>query len=122
MDTGLVDEPSERHRNVGRHGYTPTVSTVTSDIERDVYRGGYGHSAERGDGREASSPRFAELAFGEFAFDLKSNDEEEQRHQAVVDNVTQVEAQPVARCEAPRQIATASRRSPSRVSSPKQAR
>ena len=48
------------------------------------------HAAERGERRQRDCTPVAELADDELALDLHPDDEEEQRHQQVVDDVREV--------------------------------
>ena len=50
----------------------------------------------RGDRRERGAARLAQLAVDELALDLEPDDEEEERHQAVVDPLLQREVERVA--------------------------
>ena len=50
-----------------------------------------------GDRRERGAARLSELTFDELTLDLEPDDEEEQRHQPVVDPLPQREIEGVAR-------------------------
>ena len=69
---------------------------VPADVDRDVDQGGHDHAADGGDRRQRGGPRVAQLALDELALDLEADDEEEDRHQRVVDPLLQVEVDRVA--------------------------
>ena len=59
--------------------------------EREVDQRGSDHPADRGDDRRGEPATLAQLAHVELAADLEPDDEEEERHQPVVDPVPQIE-------------------------------
>ena len=79
----------EREGDVGRHGDAPTVGARAADVERQVEQRRDDHAAE---GAAAGRPPPGARAAGrdQLALDLQADDEEEQRHQAVVDPVAEV--------------------------------
>ena len=72
-------------------GMPQPVGAVSAGVER---RGrssaGHDHPAERGHRRQRHGPPVAELADDELPLDLHPDDEEEDRHQQVVDDVDEV--------------------------------
>jgi hypothetical protein len=78
---------ANRERNVGRHRDAPARSAGAGRVERRVNPGGHDHAAEcASDGEYGVSPR-GELSDQHLALDLEADQEEEDRHQAVVDPV-----------------------------------
>ena len=65
----------------------PAPPAVTSDEQRDRQH----HAADRGDRRQRGGAPVAQLADDQLALDLEPDDEEEHRHQPVVDPVVQVQ-------------------------------
>ena len=63
------------------------IATAGEQHEHDRRRDRPGHGRER---RKRRGPPVAQLAVDELTLDLQSDDEEEHRHQAVVDPVLQV--------------------------------
>ncbi len=70
--------------DVGRHGHTEPAG-LPSEIDDDVDRRRHDHATECGEGRQCRSAPIAEFAVDELTFDLESDDEEEQRHEPIVD-------------------------------------
>ena len=81
---------AEREGDVGRHRDAPPVAPRTAADDRGVDRRRDDHPADRGEHRQRRGPTILQLAGDELALDLEADDEEEQRHQAVVDEVLQV--------------------------------
>ena len=63
-------------------------------VEGEEDAGRHDHPAERGDRRQGDRPAVAELADDQLALDLHPDDEEEHRHQQVVDEVAEVLLEP----------------------------
>ena len=82
-------EHAERERDVGGHGHAPPVRALAAGVPRGVDERRHDHPAERGDRRQRGVSAIAELALDELALDLESDDEEEQRHEPVVDPVAE---------------------------------
>ena len=82
-------EHADGHRDVGGHRDAPAVDGVAAGVDREVDQGGDQHPADRGDGRERGASGLPQLALDELALDLEPDDEEEQRHQPVVDPLAQ---------------------------------
>ena len=66
-------------------GIAHPADAVAAGVDGEVEQAGHDHPADRGDGREGGAPRLAQLAVDELALDLQPDDEEEDRHQPVVD-------------------------------------
>ena len=79
---------AERERGVGRDHDPPALARVAR--EREVGERGHDHPADRRRDRNADTAAVAELAHVELAADLEPDDEEEERHQAVVHPVAEV--------------------------------
>ena len=75
--------------DVRGHRDTPATRGVGAGVEDRVDGRGHHHAAERGDDRQRCRTRVAELSEDELALDLERDDEEEDRHQAVVDDVAE---------------------------------
>ena len=109
----VVDDRDRQHEQLHARRDAVAEQREHADGERDVRRGrdrparrlrcargdrqederGEHHAAEGGeDGQRRGAP-VAQLAADELAFDLQADDEEEDRHQAVVDPVAQIEVQ-----------------------------
>ena len=69
------------------HPRAPSPPAVSSDEDRDRQR----HAADGGDRRQRRGAPVAQLAHHQLALDLQPDDEEEHRHQPVVDPVVQVQ-------------------------------
>ena len=87
----LADHGEYGHgeRDVGGEWDTPTACTLTTSVDQHVDRSRHDHAAGGGDRRECGAARISELADDEFTLDLEAGDEEEDRHQCVVDPVRQ---------------------------------
>ena len=75
---------------------------VTAGVDGEVDQRRDDHPADGGDRRHRRLPAVAQLAVDQLALDLQADDEEEDRHQPVVDPLPQVELDAVAadaRCE-----------------------
>jgi len=81
-------ENADRERDVGGRRDAPPPGGGMPEVERreDARR----NSADGGRQRKGSSPRLAELTSVNLPMDLESNDEEEDRHHAVVDPEVQI--------------------------------
>ncbi len=85
-------EQAERERRVGRHRHAPAVRRGAAGVEREVDRDRHGHAAERRPATGSDDrPPLAQLAEVELAPRLEADDEEEERHQAAVHPVAQVQ-------------------------------
>ena len=62
----------------------------STGVEGEVDQCGHDHAAEGGHRRQGGLAAIAQLADGPLAFDLQADDEEEDRHQPVVDDVVEV--------------------------------
>ena len=82
---------ADRERDVGRHRHAPADDAGLAEVEPDVDQRRDHHAAERADGRQGGALPAGELADQELALDLQADDEEEHRHQHVVDPVRQRE-------------------------------
>ena len=77
-------------------GIAHPEEAVATGVDGEEHRGGHDHPADRSDGGEGGAPRLAQLAVDELALDLQPDDEEEDRHQALVDPPAEVEGELVA--------------------------
>ena len=96
-------EHAERERGVGRHRGSPAVRRRMAGVEREVDRDGHDHAADPGEQRQREAAALAQLAHVELAARLEADDEEEERHQPVVDPVPHVLRQAGA-ADADRQV------------------
>ncbi len=84
---------AERKGDVGGGGNGPAAQRRRiAEIERDIDQSRRDHPAQRRDGGQGAPRPGRELALDEFALDLQSDDQEEQRHKPVIDPVADVEA------------------------------
>ena len=81
---------AERERRVRGHHGPPAVRGATAGVEGEVDQHGRGHPADSGDERQRHAAALAQLAHVELAARFEPDDEEEERHQPVVDPVAQV--------------------------------
>ena len=96
----------------------PAPPALTAGVDR----GGHDHAAERGDDRQGHRPEVAQPAVHDLALDLDADEQEEHRHQGVVDPGLQrevVEVQQVAELDAQRRRPQVEVRSPATASSPR---
>ncbi len=89
-------EAPHRKSDVRRHGNGPSHAAWARVVESHEDGRRHDHPAHGGDGGQGRSRRRAELAAGELPFDLHSHDDEEERHQPVVDELEHREARPKA--------------------------
>ena len=124
VDRGAEEaEDADRHGDVGGHGDAPARGTVAAGVERGVDRGRHEHPADRGDRRQRGASRLAQLALDQFALDLQPDDEEEHRHQPVVDPLPEIEIEDVpAEVDRRAGCSTGRRRTAATASSPTPAR
>ena len=94
---------AEGEGRVGRHRGAPAVRRCLSGVDREVDEHRHGESAERGQHRDRHAAPVAQLAQVELALRLEPDHQEEQRHEALVDPVAQVERQRVV-ADADRQV------------------
>ncbi len=78
-------QDAEGERDVGRHRDTPTPDARCPGVECDEDERGHDHATERRGDRKGGSPPALQLADDEFALDLETDEEEEDRHEQVVD-------------------------------------
>jgi hypothetical protein len=62
----------------------------TTRVERQVQADGTRHGGHRHEGERGEAPALAQLPDGDLALGLEPDDEEEERHQPLVDPVAQV--------------------------------
>ena len=94
---GVSDrDGAERERGVRRHRRSPAVGARAAGVEREIDHDRNGHAPERRRRGNRQPPTFAQLAEVELALGLEPDDQEEQRHQPLVDPVAQVERDAVA--------------------------
>ena len=84
-------EDAERERGVGADRDAPALRVGRTAVEREIDERRRDDAADRGDDRRRQTPPLAQLAHVELAPDLEADDEEEERHQAVVDPVAEVQ-------------------------------
>ena len=80
---------AEREGDVRCHGDAPAGRAGAPGVERGIQQRGDHHAAQRPGDRERGPLEGGELAGQHLALDLESHQEEEHRHQAVVDQVVQ---------------------------------
>lgn len=98
-------ERPESERDVSRHRDPPAVGALAASVEGGVAQGRYQHPSDGRRDREHGFPSVRELTDEELALDLQADGEEENRHEAIVDPVTQVELQhPLAQRQAQRHV------------------
>ncbi len=83
-------ERPEGERGVGRHRRSPAVGRRVTRVDHEIDRDGHGHPAEPGEQRQGEAPALAQLPQVELAARLEADDEEEERHQPVVQPVLEV--------------------------------
>ena len=84
-------EDAEGERGVGPDRDAPALRAGCAAVEREVDQRRRDDAADRGDDRCREPAAFAQLAHVELAPDLQADDEEEERHQPVVDPVAQLQ-------------------------------
>ncbi len=89
-------EHAQGEGRVRAHGNAPTPSGRLASVEGEVDERGQDHSADGRDDRHGDPLALAELAHVQLAANLEPDDKEEERHQAIVDPVPQVEHEFVA--------------------------
>ena len=80
-------ERTDQERGVGGDHHTPRVGVLTGRVEQQEDARGYRESGDRGDDGHRRPGPVGELADGELARHLQADDEEEERHEAVVDQM-----------------------------------
>ena len=75
--------------DVGGHRDAPTLLPRIAGGDRQVEARGHHHATDRGEQRQQRGSPVAQFAHGELPLDLEADDEEEERHQAVVDDMAQ---------------------------------
>jgi len=83
----------EREGDVGGHRDAPAVGTAAAGIEAGVDQRRRHHAPDGGCDRQHRLVPLGQFADEKLALDLESDTEEEDRHQSVVDPVTQVQTQ-----------------------------
>jgi hypothetical protein len=78
-------QDADREGDVGRHRHAPAAAAGAAGVERGIDDGRRQHAAHRGEQRQRRPAQVAELSLVHLAPDLEAHDEEEDRHQAVVD-------------------------------------
>ncbi len=92
---GRADERQgpEEERGVAADDDAPPVGRLPAGVHRQVEQGRQHQPADAGEHGQDEAAPLGELADGEVAAHLEADDEEEQRHQAVVDPVAEVHRQ-----------------------------
>ena len=95
LDRGRDTRTEERDHtegegDIGRHRNAPPCATGTAGVESGVQQCRHEHAAERGHRRKGEGTSVTELSDDQLTLDLHPDDEEEQRHEQVVDDVAQV--------------------------------
>ena len=80
---------AEGEGDVRRHGDAPAAVPRPAGVQRRVEQRRHDHSAERSRDGQRRLPDGGELAGEHLALDLEADDEEEHRHQPVVDQMVQ---------------------------------
>ncbi len=93
---GHQPQHTESQGGVGRHRRPPAVRPGAARIEGEEDQNGHGHSADRRGHRDRDPLPLAELSRVELTLGLEPHHQEEERHQALVDPVAQVEGDPPA--------------------------
>ncbi len=83
-------QQAERERRVGRHRGAPAVRAPAAGVEGQVDGDGDEHAPEPGHDGQRQARAIAQLAEIELALGLQADDQEEERHEAVVDPLAQV--------------------------------
>ena len=84
-------EETQRKRRVGGHCSSPAMPSRTAEIEGQVDGYRQSHAAKGCHQRDHHVAPLPQLTYREFALGLEPDDEEEERHQALVHPVTQVQ-------------------------------
>ena len=82
-------DDTERKRDVGGHRDPPPTPTVTAGRERREDQCRHDHAAECGHGGQRGGLPITEVAGDQLTFDLQANDEEEECHEQVVDEMSE---------------------------------
>ena len=94
---GALSDETERGEGEGDvrgdRDRPPVHVAVADEVDRQVRERGAHHRPERGGDRQRRIAAVAQRAEDELAFDLQGDDVEEDRHQAVVHHVQQIEVQ-----------------------------
>ena len=79
---------AEREGDVGRDGDGPAARLPAGkDVHREVDEGGHADAAHRGEHRQGRLPGAAQLADGHLVLELDPHEQEEHRHEEVVDEL-----------------------------------
>ena len=89
-DTALEQsQAADGECDVCRHRDSPASAPGPSSGERKEDRGGNRHASESSERRQQRAGRSSQLAANQLALDFETDDEEEDRHQDVVDEFSQ---------------------------------
>lgn len=78
-------EHADGERDVCGRGYCPAMAASRHAVEAQINQGGNGNAAESRHNREHGLVEFAECTLMELATNLQAHDQEEDRHQRVID-------------------------------------
>jgi hypothetical protein len=81
------EDDGDREGDVGGHRDSPTPRGFRAGVEERVDERGHHHAADGSDDRQCGSTTVAQLSEDELALDLERDHEEEDRHEAVVDDL-----------------------------------
>ena len=85
---GLDDrQRTDEERGVGGDHHSPRLRVLARRVEQQEDDGRHGQARDRGDDGHRRPGAIGELTDGELARDFETDDEEEERHQAVVDQM-----------------------------------
>jgi hypothetical protein len=84
-------QDSEREGGVGRHRGAPAMGPAAAPVEREVDPNRHRHPTRRRDNRDRHAAPLSKLPGVELALGLEADDEEEERHQALIDPMPEIE-------------------------------
>ena len=94
---GLDDRKrADEERGVGGDHHSPRLRVLARRVEQQEDDGRHGEARDRGDDRHRRPGAVSELADGEFTGHFEADNEEEERHQAVVDQMLDRQLEGVA--------------------------
>ena len=93
-ETSQQREHAEREGDVGGEGNPPAAAVLPRAVEGEEDEGGHDHPADGRHHGKRRLPRLAQLAMDDLSLDFEADNEEEDRHQAVVDPFFEGEMNP----------------------------
>ena len=88
-------EEAQREGRVGRHRDRPAPGGRLAGVEREVDERRRQHPSDGGEDRRRDPAPFPQLSHVELTADLEADDEEEERHESVVDPAAEIQRQVV---------------------------